>query len=155
MLNFFNLFIYELNNFSFFAKLAKQHKLNILTMKTLFTLSFAIFFWLNTSAQTLSKFVDLTNIQVGDELVIGKFSGHQDFRFIDFGKPNFIIKKGGLYQPRYLSGMKVKLVHIKEKNNKKVWVIKPANDIRFMQVVSSAYISDLQNAIESGEIIVI
>lgn len=117
-------------------------------MKKYFALLFTLaFFAQNAVAQSHSG-----EVQVGDALVVGAFSGQQDYQFIDFGSAHFTIKKGGVYQPRYLQGVKVKVVRIKEKEGSKVYVLKPMDGSKFMQVNSLAYVSDLQKAIEFGEI---
>lgn len=121
-------------------------------MKKCFTLILTLLFSLAFFTQTLVAQSQSGEVQVGDALVVGEFSGQQDYQFIDFGSANFNIKKGGLYQPRYLQGIKVKVAQIKERNGNKVYVLKPIDGSRFMQVRSLAYVSDLWQAVESGEI---
>lgn len=121
-------------------------------MKKHFTLIFAFLLTLVFFAQSAVAQSNSEEVQVGDALVVGAFSGQQDFQFIDFGSANFIVKRGGLYQPRYLQGVKVKVVQIKERKKSKVYVLKPIDGSKFMQVNTLAYISDLRQALESGEI---
>lgn len=111
----------------------------------------SLFSFLGVYAQQQNSF---SSVKEGDEIILGKFTGPQDYKFVSVGKPNFIIKKGGIYQPRYLKGTRVVVKDVKQRNGKTTWVLTPVNDAKFYQTASLAYVTDVENAIKSGEIVV-
>lgn len=119
-------------------------------MKQLF---FAIVFLIATvsvnaqdNEQTTSK-----EVQIGDVLEIGRPDA-PNYKYIDFPRPNFIIKRGGIANYKRVEGNKVVVTSIKEKKDGTLKVkIKRTDGGRFFgshPVVSA----DLENALESGEL---
>ncbi len=54
------------------------------------------------------------NVSVGDTFILQK-SRLDDYKYVNFPKPNFIIKKGGVLNNKSLKGQKVEVISIKEK----------------------------------------
>ncbi len=119
-------------------------------MKQLF---FALLFVagsINVNAQGDKQAVP-QEVQVGDILEIGRPDA-PSYKYIDFPRPNFIIKRGGIANYKRVEGNKVIITAIKEKKDGTLKVkIKRTDGGRFFgshPVVSA----DLENALESGEL---
>lgn len=119
-------------------------------MKQLF---FAVLFALgtiNVNAQDANH-VASHEVQAGDILRIG-LPDAPGFKHIDFPRPNFIIKQGGIANYKRVVGNEVVVTSVKEKKDGTLQVkIKRADGGRFFgshSVVSA----DLKNALESGEL---
>ena len=93
-------------------------------------------------------------VSVGDVLERGRLKSTQ-YRYIDFPKANFIIKKGGIADFKLLVGEKVKVVSIKEQRDGHTKIkIKRADGRRFFG--SHALIgAEFEGAMESGELFVV
>ena len=105
---------------------------------------------ITVNAQNANQIVQ-EEVEVGDILRIG----HPDasrFQHIDFPRPNFIIKKGGIANYKRVVGDKVVVTSIKETKDGTLQVqIKLADGGRFFRT-HSVVTADLKNALESGEL---
>jgi hypothetical protein len=77
---------------------------------TLFTLLMILFSGIIYSQSSNS------NINVGDIFLIGE-AKNNNYEYINFPRPNFIIKKGGLANYENIKGEKVEVTSIKEKKD--------------------------------------
>ncbi|MCM4166609.1 hypothetical protein KCTC52924_03550 [Arenibacter antarcticus] len=95
-----------------------------------------------------------SEVKVGDLLEIGRPDTPR-YKHIDFPRPNFIIKKGGIANFKSVEGNKVVVTSVKQKKDGTLQVkIKRADGRRFFNshtVVSA----DLKSALESGELSVL
>ena len=105
---------------------------------------------ITVNAQNANQIVQ-EEVEVGDILRIG----HPDasrFQHIDFPRPNFIIKKGGIANYKRVEGDKVVVTSIKEKKDGSLEVqIKLADGGRFFRTHYVVW-ADLKKALESGEL---
>ena len=119
-------------------------------MKQLFYIVFFVIGTMTLNAQNTEQLVQ-EEVQVGDILQIGQPEASK-FQHIDFPRPNFIIKKGGIVNYKRLEGDKVVVTSIKETKDGTLEVqIKLANGGRFFRT-HSVVSADLKNALESGEL---
>ena len=121
-----------------------------IVMKQLFFAVLLAIGTINVNAQDATH-VAQQEVKVGDILQIGHLDAPR-FKHIDFPRPNFIIKKGGIANYKRVEGYKVVVTSIKEKKDGKLQVkIKRADGGRFFgsHLVVSA---DLKDALESGEL---
>ena len=97
-------------------------------------------------------FIEPQEVQVGDTFKIGDPDAPR-YRHINFPRPNFIIKKGGVVNYRRLEGNKVVVTAVKEKKDGTLEVmIKRTDGVRFFgshREVSA----DLKAALETGELV--
>jgi hypothetical protein len=70
-----------------------------------------IFFTGSIFAQTHKS-----SVEIGDVFIIGEVSNN-NYKYINFPRPNFIIKKGGMANYNNIPGEKVKVTSIKEKKD--------------------------------------
>lgn len=95
-----------------------------------------------------------SEVKVGDVLEIGLPDAPR-YKHIDFPRPNFIIKKGGIANYKGVKGNKVVVTSVKEKKDGTLQVkIKRIDGRKFFNshtVVSA----DLESALESGELSVL
>ena len=90
-------------------------------------------------------------MEVGDILEIGRPLAPV-YKYIDFPRPNFIIKRGGIANYKRVEGNKVVVTSVKEKKDGSLQVkIKRADGMRFFgsHTIVSA---DLKDALETGEL---
>ena len=119
-------------------------------MKQLFFIVFLMLGTISISAQNTNHIVQ-EEVEVGDILQIGEPDASR-FQHIEFPRPNFIIKKGGIANYKRLEGDKVVVTSIKETKGGTLQVqIKLANGGRFFRT-HSIVSADLKNALESGEL---
>ncbi|MCK0192037.1 hypothetical protein [Arenibacter sp. F20364] len=116
-------------------------------------LLFVVLMWVATVSVNgqNDKDVILPEVKVGDVLEIGRPNAPV-YKHIDFPKPNFIIKRGGIANYKRVEGNKVVVTLIKEKKDGTVQVkIKKVDGGKFFksQTVVSA---DLKKALQSGEL---
>lgn len=120
-------------------------------MKPLFFIVLFMVATININSQNANQIIQ-EEVQVGDILQIG----HPDaprFKHIDFPRPNFIIKKGGIANYKRLEGEKVVVTSIRETNSGSFQVqIKKADGGRFFRTHSVVSV-DLKYALESGELL--
>lgn len=90
----------------------------------------------------------------GDVFLIGKID-HNDYKHINFPRPNFIVKKGGIVNYKNIEGEKVIITSIKEKGNKKhVATIRLVEPRKFFN--SHTYVTvDIDKAIKSKELLAV
>jgi hypothetical protein len=90
-------------------------------------------------------------VEVGDMLEIGRPLAPW-YKHIDFPRPNFIIKRGGIANYKRVEGNKVIVTSIKEKKDGSVQIkIKRADGSRFFG--SHTMVSaDLKDALKTGEL---
>ncbi len=121
-----------------------------MVMRQLIIAMMFIFSGLFMNAQE-GKAVLPQNIQIGDILKIGAPEARQ-YKYINFPRANFIIKRGGIANYKGMKGYKVMVTDIKEKKDGSLKVkIKRADGGRFFgsHTVVSAH---LNNALETGEL---
>lgn len=119
-------------------------------MKQLFFIVLLVLGTISVNAQN-AKQIGQEEVQVGDILEIGRPDASR-FQHIDFPRPNFIIKKGGIANYKRVEGDKVVVTSIKEtKDGTLVVQIKLADGGRFFRT-HSVVSADLKNALESGEL---
>ena len=119
-------------------------------MKQLFFIVFLMLGTISISAQNTNHIVQ-EEVEVGDILQIGEPDASR-FQHIEFPRPNFIIKKGGIANYKRLEGDKVVVTSIKETKGGTLQVqIKLANGGRFFRT-HSVVKADLKNALKSGEL---
>lgn len=114
--------------------------------KYVFAFMFSVFA-LGLQAQSVNK----GEVAVGDILEVGKPESTQ-YEHIEFPKPNFIIKRGGLANYKRVEGNKVMVTSIKEKKDGTLRIkIKKTDGSRFFgshwQVAAN-----VKEALESGEL---
>ena len=78
--------------------------------RVLFTLIFSLFSIIIYSQSSNSS------VKVGDVFVIGEVYNN-NYEHINFPRPNFIIKKGGIANYKNIKGKKVEVASIKEKKD--------------------------------------
>ena len=119
-------------------------------MKQLFFIVLLVLGTISVNAQNTKQIVQ-EEVEVGDILQIGEPDASR-FQHIDFPRPNFIIKKGGIANYKRVEGDKVVVTSIKETKDGTLEVqIKLANGGRFFRT-HSVVTADLKNALESGEL---
>ncbi|PQJ81405.1 hypothetical protein [Polaribacter glomeratus] len=90
-------------------------------------------------------------VEKGDLLEIVKPSSHE-FKYINFPKKNFIIKRGGIANDKLVNGEEVVVTKVtKEKDGSTTISIKPTDGSRFYQAIPIVTV-DFEKAIKSGEI---
>ncbi len=57
-----------------------------------------------------------SNVKIGDVFFIGEVD-HNTYEYINFPRPNFIIKRGGIANYKNVRGRKVEVTSIKEKKD--------------------------------------
>lgn len=116
-------------------------------MKRYFLAILAVFTILSMNAQDAQTPL----VQVGDVLEIGSPDAPR-YKHIDFPRPNFIIKKGGIANYKRMRGKKVVVTSVQEKKDGTLQIkIKRADGGKFFN--SHTLVSvDLKNALESGEL---
>ena len=101
----------------------------------------------------LTAFAQSSNntVNVGDVFVIGEVENNQ-YKHINFPKPNFIIKKGGIANFNNLKGKEVEVTAVKVKNDGSVKAtIRLTSNKSFFN--SHKYVTvDILEAIEHGEL---
>jgi len=119
-------------------------------MKQLFFAVLLMAATINVNSQD-AEHITLQDIKVGDLLEIGRPEVPR-YKHIDFPRPNFIIKKGGIANYKKVEGNKVVVTSLKKNKDGTLKVmIKRADGGRFFNshtIVSA----DLENALESGEL---
>lgn len=92
-----------------------------------------------------------SNYDTGDVFTIGK-ADYDNYKYINFPRANFIIKKGGLANYNNIVGEKVEITSIDEKNNgKPIATIKLVEKRRFFN--SHKYVTvDIDKALENKEL---
>ena len=119
-------------------------------MKHLFFIVLLVLGTITVNAQNTEPILQ-EEVQVGDVLKIGHPKASR-FQHINFPKPNFIIKKGGIANYKRVEGDKVVVTSIKERKDGTLQVqIKMADGGRFFGT-HSVVSADLKNALESGEL---
>ena len=119
-------------------------------MKQLFFIVLMVLGTISLNAQNAKQVVH-EEVEVGDILRIGEPDASR-FQHIEFPRPNFIIKKGGIANYKRVEGDKVVVTSIKETKDGTIEVqIKLANGGRFFRT-HSVVTADLKNALESGEL---
>ncbi|MBU2526887.1 MAG: hypothetical protein KKC03_09835 [Bacteroidetes bacterium] len=93
-------------------------------------------------------------VNPGDVFVIGDTNTHHTFSYLNVGKPNLIIKKGGIYHPKSLVGQEVIVADIQSSSKGDLIVLKRADGNLFLGANKLAYIRDLEKALASGELLV-
>ncbi|MBT8287779.1 MAG: hypothetical protein HKN00_09550 [Flavobacteriaceae bacterium] len=113
-------------------------------MKNLFFFTFSIIFFLSATAQS-----DLNTVQkTDDEYVLNKPS-NQSYRYVQFPRPNFVIKRGGIANYRALVGVKLRIHSVDE--SKELVYLTRSDGKKFFnkyKLVSA----DLNKAVNSGEL---
>ncbi|NND63184.1 MAG: hypothetical protein HKN48_08320 [Flavobacteriaceae bacterium] len=93
----------------------------------------------------------LQEVQLGIEMEIGHPES-STYNYIEFPRPNFIIKRGGIANFNRVPGTKVVVVAFKEKKDGTRWVrLKRADGKRFFGSHPSV-MADLNKALSSGEL---
>lgn len=90
------------------------------------------------------------NIEVGETLTIQSSQNYQ-YSFIDFPKPNFIIKKGGIANYGKLKGTEVVVTEIKNKGTENIIVLKRKDGKKFFGSFPSVT-ANLEKALRSREL---
>ena len=95
-----------------------------------------------------------TDFSSGDTFLIGN-AKFDNYKYIDFPRANFIIKKGGIANYENIKGKKVVVTSIKEKNDGKlIATIKLVESGKFFN--SHKYVTvDIDKAIKSKELLII
>ena len=93
-----------------------------------------------------------SNFNVGDVFLIGTVK-YNNYKYINFPRANFIIKKGGIANYKNIRGEKVVIIAIEEKNNgKHVATIKLSKPRKFFN--SYKYVTvDVHQAIKNNELL--
>lgn len=92
-----------------------------------------------------------TKVKVGDVFQIGKPETNK-YKYIDFPKANFIIKRGGIANYKRVEGEKVVVTSVKEKKDGSTKIkIKRVDGKRFFGSHSIVAV-DFFGAMESGEL---
>lgn len=111
----------------------------------------AIFLLFGSANSEEIKKADFQEVQIGDILKIGSPEG-ANFKYIEFPRANFIIKRGGRLNFKDLPGTKVEVISISDNNDGTLMAkIKRADGGRFF---GSHTVVDVHmgKALESGEI---
>ena len=116
-------------------------KLNILKLTLLFLIP--VF----TSAQDSTA-----DYNSGDVFIVGD-KKYNNYKYIDFPKPNFIIKKGGIVNYKNIKGEKVIISSVDEKSDGTIQaIIKLAKSRKFFN--SHKFVSvDISKALENKELV--
>lgn len=103
-----------------------------------------------TNAQKTNSVASKT--KVGTIFTIGKVK-YNSYKYIKFPKPNFVIKRGGIYNFKNIIGETVVVTSIKDKEDgAKIITIKLENGSRFFN--SHKYLKvDLNNALLEKELV--
>lgn len=106
-----------------------------------------IFFTGSIFAQTHKS-----SVEIGDVFIIGEVSNN-NYKYINFPRPNFIIKKGGIASYKNIPGEKVEVTSIKEKKDGSlVATVKLTSKKNFFN--SHKYVTaDISEAISEKELI--
>lgn len=119
-------------------------------MKKLFFIVLLVLATISINAQNAKQIIQ-EEVEVGDILQVGQPEAAR-FQHIEFPRPNFIIKKGGIANYKRLEGDKVVVTSIRETKDGTLEVqIKLANGGRFFRT-HSVVTADLKNALASGEL---
>ncbi len=119
-------------------------------MKHLFFAMLITFASVSVSAQN-NRNGSPQEVEVGDMLEIGRPLAPV-YKHIDFPRPNFIIKRGGIANYKRVEGNKVVVTSVKEKKDGSLQIkIKRADGKRFFgsHTIVSA---DLKDALQTGEL---
>ncbi|QYA26811.1 hypothetical protein G3I01_15350 [Gramella sp. MT6] len=92
------------------------------------------------------------NVEIGDVLKIGKADNYQ-YTHVDFPKPNFIIKKGGIANYDQLSGTLVEVTKIRNNDKGQTTIILKRRDGKKFFGSFSEIKADYQKAIASAELV--
>ncbi|TLP81753.1 hypothetical protein [Maribacter sp. ACAM166] len=115
--------------------------------KYLLTLVFVI----STTGLQAQKNAEQQEVKVGDVLQIGKPKALQ-YKYIDFPRPNFIIKRGGLANYDRVFGNRVVVTSVKQKKDGTIKVrLKRADGGRFFGSHSQVA-ANFREALKSGEL---
>lgn len=95
-----------------------------------------------------------SNFSAGDVYTIGNVN-HNNYIYINFPRPNFIIKKGGIVNYNTLKGKKVVITSVKEKRNgKRLATIKLVESRKFFN--SHKFVTvDIDKAIKNKELVLV
>jgi hypothetical protein len=105
-------------------------------------------FTFQAQTETIQK-----EVKIGDILYIGK-SVTYGYRYIDFPKANFIIKRGGIANYNILKGEKVVVTEIAQNKKGKTEVtLERKNGRKFFRNFKSVN-ADIEKALASGELVV-
>ncbi|QLG44953.1 hypothetical protein [Costertonia aggregata] len=116
-------------------------------MRKLFLAIVFVMASINTNAQDAKSL----EVKVGDVYEIGRPNAPK-YKHIDFPRPNFIIKKGGIANYKRVEGHKVVITSMKEKRDGTLQVkIKRADGKKFFNS-HSVVSADFKNALKSGEL---
>lgn len=120
---------------------------------------FAIFsvfsFFGHAQNTTLSlNLIDGMVINEGDVFIIGEVNAHHTFSYLNVGKPNFTIKKGGLYNPKALTGVEVVVAAIQSSPKGHKITLKRTDANRFLGAHKLIYVRDMEKALAKGELLV-
>lgn len=103
------------------------------------------------TAQTNDTDVAQNKVEIGDVFEVGRPAANQ-YKYINFPKPNFIIKKGGIANYKRVEGNMVIVTSIKDKKDGTTQIkMKRTDGTRFFgthPVVSA----DFTEAVSSGEL---
>jgi hypothetical protein len=97
---------------------------------------------------------DGMTINEGDVFVIGEVNAHHAFSYLNVGKPNFTIKKGGIYNPKSLTGVEVVVAAIQSSPKGHKITLKRRDANRFLGAHKLIYVKDIENALAKGELLV-
>ncbi len=121
--------------------------LNIMSTikKAIFFLLFTGLFSVSISAQNKN-----TDVNVGSVFTIGEVE-QDNYKYINFPKANFVIKKGGIVNYNLIRGKKVEVTSVKKKEKGTLATIKLVSGKRFFG--SHKYVTVyIDKAIESNEL---
>jgi ABC-type enterochelin transport system substrate-binding protein len=93
----------------------------------------------------------LNGVKEGSVLQIGTLDTPR-YKHIDFPRPNFIIKKGGIANYKKLEGVKVVVTAVNKKNDGTLQVQIQRTDGKRFFGNQSVVNADLKDALESGEL---
>lgn len=115
------------------------------------TLIIALFLISITNAQNYTTNLE-QNFEVGDIFIINNPS-EGDFKYIDFPKANFIIKKGGIADFKTVDALEVRIKSMKNFDNKNEVVLERVDDQQFFNRFPTVK-ANLDGAIAAGELLV-
>lgn len=94
------------------------------------------------------------NVNVGDILEIGKPESVR-YRYIDFPRANFIIKKGGIADFKRLVGERITVVSIKERRDGRTMIKIERADGGWFFGSHAQVRAEFKSAMESGELVAV